>query len=196
MSKVQEKRQERNRELKQRLTAVCFELLKQYDMEELTIREICEHAGITTGMFYRNFQSKYDLACFCVIEVTQAGLDEMHAELVDLPLEEQLCQLFVRVTEYSTVLGKSGNLVVFKSSDPVRNSEECRRTVNDAAEEYILAAMAKGRKLSRGRTPRQIIFDLFTVLNGILTDWNIMDENYDPVARARELYGRIIGSLL
>ena len=68
MKKSQIARQERNAQLVKNIVEATKPLLLQQGYEDLTIREICANAGITTGMFYRHFVSKDDVLSFCYMQ--------------------------------------------------------------------------------------------------------------------------------
>jgi len=73
MKQSQIARQERNAQMVEKIVAATGPLLLQQGYEDLTIREICANAGITTGMFYRHFVSKDDVLKFPVIVKPRRG---------------------------------------------------------------------------------------------------------------------------
>ena len=55
------KREEQKRETLERLRNVIDELVSKKGFDAVTIREICEQTGVSTGVFYHYFSSKDDI---------------------------------------------------------------------------------------------------------------------------------------
>jgi AcrR family transcriptional regulator len=51
----------RNRRTRENLRRVLAELLKEEDFEKITVKELCEHAGISRITFYNHYGDKYEL---------------------------------------------------------------------------------------------------------------------------------------
>ncbi len=54
-------RAEKSRVTRKNIIDAGFELLKEYGYDNLTVRNICDHAGVSTGTFYHFYQTKDDL---------------------------------------------------------------------------------------------------------------------------------------
>lgn len=57
-------RESRTQATREKLLEAAIELVNQYGMKYLTVRNICEEAGLSTGSFYNLFDSKDDLVFY------------------------------------------------------------------------------------------------------------------------------------
>lgn len=57
-------REERAQTTREKLLDAAIELVNQYGMKYLTVRNICDEAGVSTGSFYNLFDSKDDLVFY------------------------------------------------------------------------------------------------------------------------------------
>lgn len=57
-------REERAQATREKLLNAAIELVNQYGMKYLTVRNICDEAGVSTGSFYNLFDSKDDLVFY------------------------------------------------------------------------------------------------------------------------------------
>lgn len=57
-------REGRSQATREKLLEAAIELVNQYGMKYLTVRNICEEAGLSTGSFYNLFDSKDDLVFY------------------------------------------------------------------------------------------------------------------------------------
>lgn len=57
-------REERAQATREKLLEAAIELVNQYGMKYLTVRNICDEAGVSTGSFYNLFDSKDDLVFY------------------------------------------------------------------------------------------------------------------------------------
>lgn len=83
----------RNAYVLEHITAALLELLREKPIEEISISELCELAGIGRASFYRNFNSKEDILLAYIRKLFQEWTAEgFQAE--NKPLSEFLRSLF------------------------------------------------------------------------------------------------------
>ena len=82
MSETQElsKQQLKSKETKGRIFRAAKTILRKKGYEELSIKNICEEAGVSNGSFYHHFKTKDDLLSYCIEE--QPGINP---DLLDMP---------------------------------------------------------------------------------------------------------------
>ena len=83
--------QQRNTETKTYIKNSLIKLLKEKEMEDITVSDITRTAGVNRGTFYLHYLDKYDLIKQLVEEMTK-NLEEIlladeEAEVIDDPLE-------------------------------------------------------------------------------------------------------------
>lgn len=74
------KQQLKSRETKARIFRAAKHILQQKGYEELSIKNICEEAGVSNGSFYHHFKTKDDLLSYYIEE--QPSIDP---DYLDLP---------------------------------------------------------------------------------------------------------------
>ena len=66
-----DKRKEANMEVKRKITDAFFALAHQKSIGEITVTEIVEKAGVARASYYRNYESKEDIAVTLIEDVLE-----------------------------------------------------------------------------------------------------------------------------
>lgn len=68
MSEIQEltKQQQKSRETKKKIFNAAKNILQEKGYEALSIKNICEEAGVSNGSFYHHFKTKDDLLSYYI----------------------------------------------------------------------------------------------------------------------------------
>lgn len=77
------RQQQKSEETKARIFAAAKTILKRDGYEKLSIKNICQEAGVSNGSFYHHFQTKDDLLSYYIEEQPQINPD-----LLDLPADK------------------------------------------------------------------------------------------------------------
>lgn len=99
------KQQEKSKETKERIFRAAKEILQEKGYEALSIKNICDVAGVSNGSFYHHFKSKDDLLSYHVEE--QPSIDP---ELLDIPVDKEAAKeaivgVYLNYASYCDVLG-------------------------------------------------------------------------------------------
>ena len=62
------KQQQKSKETKERIFRAAKHILQKKGYEELSIKNICEEAGVSNGSFYHHFKTKDDLLSYYIEE--------------------------------------------------------------------------------------------------------------------------------
>ena len=112
----------------QAILQAALELMRQRDFEQVSIRDICREAGITTGAFYHHFSSKEDLLRRGFAQLDDHMERELRPHLSEPPLDRLnrvvqeniismgLVKAFCRQKQQKEVFADS-NGQVFETSD-------------------------------------------------------------------------------
>lgn len=98
------KQEKKSVETKKKLFTATVELLKSQDYDSLTIRNICQTAGVSIGSFYHQFHNKDDLLSYYL----SAGFDDFllqHPLMLDDDLTHIVCQVYGRYADYCVYMG-------------------------------------------------------------------------------------------
>ena len=99
------KQQQKSKETKERIFQAAKEILQKNGYENLSIKNICEAAGVSNGSFYHHFKTKDDLLSYYIEE--QPSIDP---ELLDIPSEKEgvkqaIVEVYLNYASYCESLG-------------------------------------------------------------------------------------------
>ena len=180
---------------KQKLIDTTVELIKKYGADTITVRSVCEEAGLSIGTFYHHFQNKDDLLMYFVRE---ASFDSFALET---PLEDvagRICELYMHLIDRYLALGEefmksfytTGNkaLSAYMGQSDGRFAEgtvmaRCERELLEAQQQSYLKKEANAHTVS---------MDICTIVKGCVFEWALDDGQMD-IAKALQ---RIISAYL
>lgn len=88
------KKFELNTEIKKAVAQALFILLKNKSLNEITICELVNKAGIARASFYRNFKSKEEVIHFYLKDILNAYKDKYAADLAHIARYENIVKTF------------------------------------------------------------------------------------------------------
>lgn len=99
------KQQQKSRETRERIFRAAKRILEKQGYEELSIKNICEEAGVSNGSFYHHFKTKDDLLSYYIED--QPKIDP---DLLELPdsvkgVKEGIVQVYLNYVKYCRQLG-------------------------------------------------------------------------------------------
>lgn len=99
------KQQQKSLETKTKIFQAAKRILKKNGYENLSIKNICEEAGVSNGSFYHHFKTKDDLLSYYIEE--QPGISP---ELLDLPSDAEdakkaIIYVYINYVHYCKELG-------------------------------------------------------------------------------------------
>ena len=99
------KQQQKSRETKEKIFQAAKRILKKKGYEELSIKNICEEAGVSNGSFYHHFKTKDDLLSYYIED--QPQIDPNLLELPDsvAGVREGIIQVYMNYVRYCQELG-------------------------------------------------------------------------------------------
>ena len=99
------RQQLKSKETKAKIFKAARHILQKKGYEELSIKNICEEAGVSNGSFYHHFKTKDDLLSYYIEE--QPGINP---DLLDLPSDaadakETIIYVYINYVHYCEDLG-------------------------------------------------------------------------------------------
>lgn len=99
------KQQQKSRETKSRIFRAAKSILQKKGYEQLSIKNICEEAGVSNGSFYHHFKTKDDLLSYYIEEQPSINPD-----LLDTPDDAEeakiaIIHVYLNYAEYCRELG-------------------------------------------------------------------------------------------
>ncbi|MEF9945984.1 MAG: TetR/AcrR family transcriptional regulator [Lachnospiraceae bacterium] len=99
------KQQQKSKETKERIFLAAKRILQKKGYEELSIKNICEEAGVSNGSFYHHFKTKDDLLSYYIEDQPSINPD-----LLDMPKNAgeatvAIIHVYLNYAEYCRELG-------------------------------------------------------------------------------------------
>ena len=186
----------KNARLKEHIFDAALSLMKQIGFDNVTIRMICSEAEISTGMFYKHFNSKEGILGF-YYDKAQGGFDAVgNQKLSGLPVRDQLVQFYVWVCRFTSDMGVDFCKNFFNSKNDAMNTDVFNNKLMQITNRCLEDAIAKGFTLSADRTPYKVSKDLCVIVKGIIFDWSAHNGEYDMAEYAETLLSTCIDALL
>ena len=99
------KQQQKSKETKERIFQAAKQILQKNGYENLSIKNICEEAGVSNGSFYHHFKTKDDLLSYYIED--QPSMD---SDLLELPknteeAKQAIVEVYLNYAKYCRELG-------------------------------------------------------------------------------------------
>ena len=167
---------------KQKLIDTTVELIKKYGADTLTVRSVCEEAGLSIGTFYHHFQNKDDLLMYFVRE---ASFDSFALET---PLEDvagRICELYMHLIDRYLTLGEEFMKSFYTTGNKAlsaymgqENGCFADGTVMARCERELIDAREQGF-LKKNADPHLLSMDICTIVKGCVFEWALDDGRLD-----------------
>ena len=99
------RQQQKSRETKEKIFQAAKRILQKKGYEELSIKNICEEAGVSNGSFYHHFKTKDDLLSYYIEDQPQIDQD-----LLELPdsvagVKKGIIRVYMNYVQYCREIG-------------------------------------------------------------------------------------------
>ncbi len=179
--KEEPKRQQRkSKETKERIFRAAKRILKKKGYEELSIKNICEEAGVSNGSFYHHFKTKDDLLSYYIEEQPS-----IRPELLELPKDAAeakaaIVQVYLNYVRYCRELG-----VEFMAGYYNPKNQALNAVIRTKRPYPIMTVQAYVEKaLAAGRIGLNVEIEAFTtdvrmIVIGNVFEWCLRDGQTD-----------------
>ena len=167
---------------KKKLIDTTVELIKKYGADTITVRSVCEEAGLSIGTFYHHFQNKDDLLMYFVRE---ASFDTF---VLETPLEDvagRICELYMHLIDRYLTLGEEFMKSFYTTGNKAlsaymgqKNGRFADGTVMARCERELIDAREQGF-LKKDADPHLLSMDICTIVKGCVFEWALDDGRMD-----------------
>ena len=169
--KNREKKSDRTR---QRLAAAAIAAMTERGYQGVTIRDICERAGVSIGSFYRSFDTKSDV----LREMYETGDELMQHEdeaLLARPWMERVSAFIDKYARLNTDTGLDAMRVLYNPE----NTWFTRVRPMQQKLEALLAGAQNAGELTAEYSASELTELFFVCMRGICYEWCISGGTYD-----------------
>ena len=191
------RQQQKSRETRERIFRAAKRILEKQGYEELSIKNICEEAGVSNGSFYHHFKTKDDLLSYYIED--QPKIDP---DLLELPdsvegVKEGIIKVYLNYVKYCRELGVEFVAEYYDTKNQALNAAV--RTERPypvlTVQSYVEKAMAAGI-VSLNVEIDEFTTDIRMIVIGNVFEWCVKhgDADFEGKFRAIRL-ARLFGRL-
>lgn len=180
---------------KQKLIDTTVYLVKKYGADSITVRNVCEEAGLSIGTFYHYFQNKDDLLMYFVRE---ASFDSFVLETPLSDVAGRVCELYMHLIDRYLNLGEEFMKSFYTTGNKalsaymgIEDGHFAPETVMARCERELLEAQEQGY-LKKEADAHTLSMDICTIVKGCVFEWALDDGKMD----VEKILRRIVGHYL
>lgn len=170
-------------------------ILQQYGNDVLTIRNICDVAGVSTGSFYHHFHNKEELMRRYIIDAYQQYREETplgYPQDITPILLDELTHCYYRFTHFCIHMGKP-----FVRQNIIGSNLDILRDPSfDADLLPVLERIQAENCLQKMVRIPTLLDDLSIIETGLLVRWCYNDDTFDLIKTAVRLLWIHLSSLV
>lgn len=180
-----ERRKEQAQKTETTILNAALELMRTDGFEAVTVRDICKHAGITTGAFYHHFKSKEEL-----FDKGFAPLDQfMKTVLEEQQTEDPAVQLWIILEHYALFMENCGTLAAQyyqrRLGNPDATSLDPTHYIHTVLKDCFLQAQKQGYRVLQDDPVWTAEF-CYCHFRGVVIDWLLRKREFSLQERMRE----------
>lgn len=191
------KQQKKSKETKARIFQAAKQILQRDGYEQLSIKNICEEAGVSNGSFYHHFKTKDDLLSYYIED--QPSIDPGHLELPSNAedAKDAIIYVYLNYVKYCRELGVEFMSGYYTPKNQALNPEI--RTERPypiiTVQTYLEKAVAAGA-VSLAFSLEEITTDIRMIVIGNVFEWCMRDGKVDFEGNMRRTLANYLNSVI
>lgn len=174
------KQQKKSKETKEKIFEAAKQILQRSGYEALSIKNICEEAGVSNGSFYHHFKTKDDLLSYYIEDQSSVDPDSL-----DLPKNKEeaknaIVNVYLNYASYCHSLGPDFIAGFYnprnQALNPTIRAERTYPIVT--VQHYLEKAIASGT-LQANLTIEEIVTDIRMLVIGNAFEWSMRNGEAD-----------------
>lgn len=191
------RQQQKSRATKEKIFQAAKNILKRNGYEELSIKNICEEAGVSNGSFYHHFKTKDDLLSYYIEEQPDITPDVLELPKDAAEAKEAIIRVYLNYVVYCKELGVEFMAGYYDTKNQALNvairTERPYPIVT--VQNYVEKAVAAGRiKLTEGI--EGFTTDIRMIVIGNVFEWCVRSGEVDFEGNMRRSLGRYLDSTI
>ena len=191
----------KSQDVKNRIYQAAVKMLKEYEYEYLTIRNICQEADVSTGTFYHHFKNKDDLLSYYI----EHGYKEFYANN-EIHYSDDIVENIVKVydiylsfclhygLEFLSNYYSTKNKGVYLRD--IQSEEELARRPGLLEAIRIINFGKENGYIKEEVSANEVGNDIGVIMKGIIFDWCLGDGCFDLKSEGARLIKLYLHSLL
>lgn len=191
------KQQLKSKETKSRIFKAAKNILQEQGYERLSIKNICDEAGVSNGSFYHHFKTKDDLLSYYIEEQPSINPDLLDSPENSDEAKIAIIHVYLNYAKYARELGVEfiSNYYVPKNQalNPEIRTERPYPIVT--VENYLRKAIDVGIVVPKIPL-EEILTDIRMLIIGNVFEWCLHDGNTDFEGNIRRSFTKYLDSVL
>lgn len=191
------KQQLKSKETKSRIFKAAKNILQEQGYERLSIKNICDEAGVSNGSFYHHFKTKDDLLSYYIEEQPSINPDLLDSPENSDEAKIAIIHVYLNYAKYARELGVEfiSNYYVPKNQalNPEIRTERPYPIVT--VENYLRKAIDVGTVVPKIPL-EEILTDIRMLIIGNVFEWCLHDGNTDFEGNIRRSFTKYLDSVL
>lgn len=191
------KQQQKSKATKEKIFRAAKNILKKKGYEELSIKNICEEAGVSNGSFYHHFKTKDDLLSYYIEEQPSVNPDVLELPENAAEAKEAIIRVYLNYVAYCEELGVEFMAGYYDTKNQALNvairTERPYPIVT--VQNYVEKAVAAGRIQLMGEI-EGFTTDIRMIVIGNVFEWCLRGGKVDFAGNMRRSLGRYLDSTI
>lgn len=190
------KQQQKSKETKDKIFRAAKEIMQKHGYEELSIKNICERAGVSNGSFYHHFKTKDDLLSYYIEDQPAMDIDRLTEPSSVEDVKETIIQVYLNYARYCEELG-----VDFISNYYTPKNQALNPTIRTerpypivTVEQYLRRAITSGI-LNEDLNLDAITTDIRMLIIGNVFEWCLHHGDTDFAGNIRRSFTSYLDSI-
>lgn len=155
-----------------RIFNVAISLMEEIGYEDLSIRQICNKAGISIGKFYTYFKTKQDLLSHYYEEEEKALRKEGSNKFDNMDVKDQIVEFYHWHLTYTASFGVEFVMNYFDPHNESMAVSTRNNYIMDTTDHFLENAILKGYKIPNGKTIHQLSMEFCMITKGVILTWS------------------------
>ena len=151
---------------------VAMKLMEEVGYEGLSIRKICNKAGISTGKFYTYFQSKQDLLCHYYAKVENVLRKDLADKFTNMDLKSQIIEFYKTYMDYTASFGIEFVINYFNPHNEMMDIFSRTNFIMEMTDQFMEDALKKGYMFPENKGIHQLSMEICMIIKGIIFTWS------------------------
>lgn len=169
-------------ENRNKIVTAAIELIKKEGVDSITVRSVCNEAGIATGTFYYYFKNKDDLLLSFIME---SSFDDFVLETSVSDIAKRITELYLILIHKYISFGKEFMKSFYSTSNTALSAymSECNGkfypgTIMARCEKELQVA-AEANILNSNIDIHLLSVDICTIIKGIIFEYCLTNQDFD-----------------
>lgn len=191
------KQQQKSKETKERIFQAAKTILQRSGYESLSIKNICEEAGVSNGSFYHHFKTKDDLLSYYFVAQPTSS-----TALLDIPQNKQaaieaIVEVYLNYVAYCKELGVDFVAGYYTPHNQALNPDiRSERPYPIVTVQQYLEKSVEANAIELDLTISEIVNDIRMIVIGNSFEWAMRNGEVDMAANMKRSLSRYLDSVI